>query len=245
MKRTSVACTAILLLATSAWGEAIYKYRMPDGRILYTQAPQKQGRLLKVMQVQRPEARQTALAAQRVEQEKARADELAAQRRETEAAQNDLRLATLAHAETALQMQTQYAPEPGVVIYPGYGGYPRDFESGGGSHWYRWGKAPSRSHHWGGGGGWQPRIGTFVASHRLSGFSRQAQGGTVAVLAGRAYLAYATVRRASNTPHDSPSDDAVSHLHLHAIHAHQWCARKLCRPVGRGFHQRRKQPWIG
>lgn len=170
MKRTSVACTAILLLATSAWGEAIYKYRMPDGRILYTQAPQKQGRLLKVMQVQRPEARQTALAAQRVEQEKARADELAAQRRETEAAQNDLRLATLAHAETALQMQTQYAPEPGVVIYPGYGGYPRDFESGGGSHWYRWGKAPSRSHHWGGAVAGSPALAPLWPATGFPGF---------------------------------------------------------------------------
>ncbi|HEX7633872.1 MAG TPA: DUF4124 domain-containing protein [Noviherbaspirillum sp.] len=149
MKRTIAVCMVILLLAAPARGDAIYKYRMPDGSILYTQAPQKQGRLLKVLQVQQqPSARQAALTAQRVKQERVRADELAAQRRETEAAQNDLHLAmqALAHAETALQRQ--YAAEPGIVIYPGYGGYPVNFE-GGGPYWHHWRKVPDRSHYWG------------------------------------------------------------------------------------------------
>lgn len=110
MKRTGFACIVILLLAAAhAQADTIYKYRMPDDRILYAQAPQKQGRLLEIMPVRRPSERQMALAARRLEQEKARADELAAQRRETEAAQDNLR-AALAYAQPALQSQC----EPGL-----------------------------------------------------------------------------------------------------------------------------------
>lgn len=114
MKRIRLACAALLLLAaTGGKAETIYKYRLPNGRILYAQTPQQQGRLLKVMQVRQPDRRQAALAAQRLEQEQARADWLAAQRRAAEATQNSLRIAALGLAQAQTALQAQCEPGPG------------------------------------------------------------------------------------------------------------------------------------
>lgn len=110
----------LLLLASSCVlaDSKVYKYRMPDGSLLYTQNRAPAGKLESVIQVASPTPAQVARAQREVAADRALADRLEADRNRGRmvAAENRLRQAAdaLANAEIALRAGAE--PLPGERV---------------------------------------------------------------------------------------------------------------------------------
>ncbi|HVK94813.1 MAG TPA: DUF4124 domain-containing protein [Noviherbaspirillum sp.] len=105
---------ALLLTAPTAWADdAIYKYRLPDGGVLYSQEKAAGAQLEEVLRVPSPSPAQAARAARELEQERALAAQLAAQRQQQQVTEN-----RITQAEQALNA-AQAALMNGIEPWPG------------------------------------------------------------------------------------------------------------------------------
>ena len=109
-----LACS--LLVSSPAMAAEIYKYRLSDGSIMYSQEKLKGGKLLKVLPgpVQDAKQRRAQIMANReLEQLRARSDRIALELAAREIAENDARLAALALERSELALASSLIPGPG------------------------------------------------------------------------------------------------------------------------------------
>ncbi len=116
---------ALFFAATLGNAANIYKYRLPDGTVLYTQKALKDHKPIKVINEPPPSARQLQRqrAAQRQLVElRARSERLGEERRAREAAEEQQRLALLDAERADAALRLSLVPGPGDRLSTAFGG---------------------------------------------------------------------------------------------------------------------------
>lgn len=113
-----IALSGVLMgFANHAEAISIYKYRMPDNSVLYSQAVSRTGRLIGVVEapaLDRQQIESQRMAQRKLEEDKARADWFATlHRMESLIAQDDACKASLALDKARLALRIGLVPRPG------------------------------------------------------------------------------------------------------------------------------------